>query len=74
MTKISVSVSEELLTYLDQNVGNRSALIETLLTQWRRQREDQEFAQACALIDELELGWDHQWQQAAITDWEASES
>ncbi|MGB7417402.1 MAG: hypothetical protein WA902_24610 [Thermosynechococcaceae cyanobacterium] len=68
MAKISVAVSKEWLTYLDQNVDNRNALIEALRSQWRKQREDQEFAQVCVLVDDLELGWDHQWQQAAITD------
>jgi antitoxin ParD1/3/4 len=34
--------------------------------------DDTAFALACALVDELELGWDSEWQQAAITDWEAS--
>jgi hypothetical protein len=25
---------------------------------------------ACALVDELELGWESEWQQATIIDWE----
>jgi hypothetical protein len=34
--------------------------------------DDAAFDLACALVDDLELGWDSEWQQAAITDWEAS--
>ena len=74
MAKISISLPDELLNYLDQKVENRSALIETLLEQWRQQQEDAALAEACSLVDELELGWDSEWQIAAITDWEASGS
>jgi len=72
MAKISISLPDELLTYIDQKVENRSALIESLLQQWQQQQEDAALAVACALIDELELGWSSEWQNAAITDWEAS--
>jgi Arc/MetJ-type ribon-helix-helix transcriptional regulator len=72
MAKISISLPDELLTYIDQKVENRSALIESLLQQWQQQQEDAALAVACALVDELELGWDSEWQNAAITDWEAS--
>lgn len=34
--------------------------------------KDAALALACALVDELELGWESEWQQAAIADWEAS--
>ncbi len=72
MAKISISIPDELLIYIDQKVENRSALIELLLQQWRRQKEDEALAQACKLVDELGLGWDEEWQTLAITDWEAS--
>ncbi|MDB9314319.1 hypothetical protein PN462_14490 [Spirulina sp. CS-785/01] len=38
----------------------------------QKQQEDQKLAEACALVDELELGWESEWQQVAITDSEAS--
>lgn len=38
----------------------------------QEEEKDEALALACALVDELELGWDSEWQQAAITDWEAS--
>jgi len=56
MAKISISLPDELLTYIDQNVENRSALIENLLTQWKKQQEDVALAVACSLVD-VELGW-----------------
>lgn len=71
MAKISISLPNELLNYIDQKVENRSALIESLLKQWQQQQEDAALAEACFLVDELELGWDSEWQKAAITDWEA---
>lgn len=70
--KISISLPDELVTYLDQRVDNRSELIEFLLQQWRKQQEDAAIAQACVLLDEHNLGWDEECEQAAITDWEAS--
>ncbi len=74
MAKISISLPDELLTYIDKNVENRSALIETLLAHWQQQQEDAALALACSLVDELELGWGSEWQSAAIMDWEASGS
>jgi metal-responsive CopG/Arc/MetJ family transcriptional regulator len=47
MAKISISIPDELLTYIDHKVKNRSALIELLLQQWRQQQEDEALAQAC---------------------------
>lgn len=74
MAKISISLPDELLTYINQQVENCSALIENLLKQWRQEQEDAALAIACSLVDELELGWQSEWQNAAITDWEASGS
>ncbi|GFE70471.1 hypothetical protein [Chroococcus sp. FPU101] len=72
MAQISLTVSDELLQYLVQKVDDPNILIESLLQEWRKQEEDQELAQACKLVDELKLGWDNEWQQAAFTDWEVS--
>lgn len=70
--KVSISLPDELVVYLDQRVDNRSQLIESLLQQWRKNQEEQAMAEACVLLDELNLGWDEECEQAAITDWEAS--
>jgi antitoxin ParD1/3/4 len=72
MAKISISIPDELVNYLDSHVDNRSALIEALLRQWRSQQEETALANACELVDELDLGWDTEWQTAAITDLEQS--
>jgi antitoxin ParD1/3/4 len=74
MAKISISLPDELVKYVDLQVENRSALIEALLEQWKRHREDKVLAEACAAVDELELGWDSEWQTLAITDMEVSGS
>ncbi len=70
--KVSISLPDELVSYLDAKVNNRSGLIESLLQQWRKQQQVEEMAQACLLLDEQNLGWDEECQQAAITDWEVS--
>ncbi|MEM9273456.1 MAG: hypothetical protein AAGA80_10910 [Cyanobacteria bacterium P01_F01_bin.143] len=72
MAKISISLLDELLNYLNQKVNDRSALIESLLQQWQKQQEDKALAEACEAIDELELGWTEEWQKAALTDWKKS--
>jgi Arc/MetJ-type ribon-helix-helix transcriptional regulator len=72
MAKISISLPDELLTYLDQQVDNRSAFIESLLREWQQKQENLALAEACVLVDEFELGWDGEWQKAAIIDSEAS--
>lgn len=68
--KVSISLSDDLVAYLDQKVENRSQLIESLLQRWRKQQEQRILVEAAIALDELE--WDEAWQQAAITDWEAS--
>ncbi|HSF74397.1 MULTISPECIES: hypothetical protein [unclassified Microcoleus] len=72
MSNISISLPDDLVTYVSQKAPNPSALIESLLQQWRKQQEKQALADACQLIDELNLGWDEEWQTQAITDWEVS--
>lgn len=72
MAKISISLPDNLLAYIDSKVENPSALIESLLQQWQQQQEKQALAEACKIVDELNLGWDEEWQIQAITDWEAS--
>lgn len=60
----------------DQNFGRIERLLAQLrseiLAQKLEENEDEKFAFACELVDELELGWEDEWQEAAITDWEAS--
>jgi antitoxin ParD1/3/4 len=69
--KVSISLPDELVAYLDTKVNNRSGLIESLLQQWRKQQQAEEIAQACLLLDDQNLGWDEECERAAITDWEA---
>jgi antitoxin ParD1/3/4 len=72
MAKISISLPSELVRFVDNHVENRSALIEGLLEQWKRHQEDELLAEACTAVDELNLGWEPEWQNAAIMDLEAS--
>jgi len=72
MTTISISLPDELVYYLDQKVEDKNLLMISILQQWQRQQEDQELAQACSIIDELDLGWTEECQTAAIMDSEVS--
>jgi hypothetical protein len=72
MATISISLPDELVQYLDQKVKDKNLLITSILQQWQRQQEDQELAQACSIIDELDLGWTEECQTAAIMDLEVS--
>jgi Arc/MetJ-type ribon-helix-helix transcriptional regulator len=72
MAKVSISIPDDLLAYIDRKVDNRSALIESLMKHWQAQQEDQTLADACGLVDQLGLGWDETCQDAMITDWQVS--
>jgi metal-responsive CopG/Arc/MetJ family transcriptional regulator len=69
--KVSISLPDELINYIDTKVGDRSRLVENLLQIWRKQQEEQAMVEACLLLDRLNEE-DDKWQQAAIIDWEAS--
>jgi metal-responsive CopG/Arc/MetJ family transcriptional regulator len=71
--KVSISLPDELVHYVDEHVGNRSRLVENLLHAWRKQQEKQAMLKACLLLDELSdqsTDENEAWQQAAIIDWE----
>ena len=70
--KVSISLPDELVHYVDDRVENRSRLIEGLLQAWRKQQEKQAMVEACLLLDDLINDEDAAWQQAAIIDWEVS--
>jgi metal-responsive CopG/Arc/MetJ family transcriptional regulator len=73
--KVSISLPDELVCYVDDRVENRNRLVEGLLRTWRNQQEKQAMVEACLLLDELSYqsnDEDEAWQQAAIIDWEVS--
>ena len=72
--KVSISLPDELVRYVDDRVENRSRLVEGLLQAWRKQQEKQAMIDTCLLLDELSGSNDEDeaWQQAAIIDWEVS--
>ena len=72
MATISISLPDELVHYLDQKIEYKNLLITSILQEWQRQQEDQELAQACSIVDELDLGWTEECQIAAIMDLEVS--
>ena len=74
MAQMSISLSDDLLTYIESKVENPDALIESLLQKWQQQQEKQALAEACKMVDKLNLGWEEEWQTQGITDWEASGS
>jgi antitoxin ParD1/3/4 len=68
MAEISISLPDELISYLDRKVNDKSGFIASILQEWRTQQEAEELAHACAAVDELELGWTEEWETAAIID------
>jgi Arc/MetJ-type ribon-helix-helix transcriptional regulator len=71
--KISISLPNELVRYVDERVVNRSQLIESLLSAWQKKQQQQAMLAACLILDEqTSIEDDAEWQQAAITDWEVS--
>lgn len=68
MAKISITLPDELVNYLDQKVPDKNTLITTILQQWREQQEIEEMAQASTIVDQLELGCTEEWETAAIID------
>jgi metal-responsive CopG/Arc/MetJ family transcriptional regulator len=67
--KISISLPNELVRYVDERVDNRSQLIESLLWDWQKKQQQQSMLTACLVLDEQTSAEDDEWQQAAITDW-----
>jgi Arc/MetJ-type ribon-helix-helix transcriptional regulator len=70
--KISISLPDRLVRYIDDRVDNRSQLIESLLSAWQKQQQQQAMLSACLVLDEQTSIEEEEWQQAAITDWEVS--
>jgi Arc/MetJ-type ribon-helix-helix transcriptional regulator len=69
IVKISISLPDELVRYIDERVVNRSQLIESLLSAWQKKQQKQAMLLACLALDEQTSVEDEEWQQAAITDW-----
>jgi Arc/MetJ-type ribon-helix-helix transcriptional regulator len=70
--KISISLPNEMVRYIDARVDNRSQLIESLLSAWQKKQQQQAMLSACLVLDEQTSVEEAEWQQAAITDWEVS--
>jgi Arc/MetJ-type ribon-helix-helix transcriptional regulator len=70
--KISISLPNELVRYIDEKVDNRSQLIESLLWAWQKKQQQQAMLAACLVLDDRSSVEDDEWQQAAITDWMVS--
>jgi metal-responsive CopG/Arc/MetJ family transcriptional regulator len=68
--KISIFLPNELVSYIDAWIDNRSQLIESLLCAWQREREREAMVTACLALDEISQPEEDECQQAAITDWE----
>ncbi len=65
--KISISLPDKLVRYIDERVVNRSKLIESLLLAWQRKQHQQAMLAACLVLDEQILTKDdEEWEQAAV--------
>ncbi|WP_373540216.1 type II toxin-antitoxin system ParD family antitoxin [Chamaesiphon sp.] len=70
--KISISLPNELVRYVDERVVNRSQLIESLLSAWQKKQQQHAILSACLTLDAQTSIEDEEWQQVTITDWEVS--
>jgi Arc/MetJ-type ribon-helix-helix transcriptional regulator len=70
--KISISLPNEMVRYIDERVDNRSQLIESLLWAWQKKQQQQAMLSACLVLDKQTSAQEEEWQQAAIIDWEVS--
>jgi antitoxin ParD1/3/4 len=68
MDKFSISLPDDLLNYIDQKVDNRSALIESLLKEWQEKQQNEALPAACAVVDELQLGWEREMTTQIIIE------
>lgn len=72
MTTLNISIPESIQNFVNQQItsGNYNNASEYILhlIDLHQQQEKQALAEACKLVDELNLGWDEQWQTQAITD------
>ena len=66
--KISISLPNELIRYIDERVDNRSQLIESLLWAWQKKQQQQAMLAACLALDERSSVEDDEWQQVAVID------
>jgi metal-responsive CopG/Arc/MetJ family transcriptional regulator len=64
--KISVSLPQELVNYIDNKVDNRSKLIESLLLTWQKQQQQELMVAACLALDEQQSTEEAEWQHAQI--------
>jgi Arc/MetJ-type ribon-helix-helix transcriptional regulator len=53
--KTSISLSDELVKYIDDQVDNRSQLIKSLLLAWQKKQRQQEMLAACLFLEEQTL-------------------
>jgi hypothetical protein len=60
------------ISSVNHKTSNPSVLIASLLQEWRKQQEIQALAEACKLIEELDLGWDEECQTQGIAGAEIS--
>ncbi len=75
MPKISISLSDELLSFVDEQGENRSRVIAGILQEHRRNRLrqalDRAYADYARLCAEDDQGWWVDWERAALLDEEA---
>jgi metal-responsive CopG/Arc/MetJ family transcriptional regulator len=70
--KISISLPDRLVRYIDERVDDRSQLIESLLSDWQKKQQQQEMLSACLVLDEQMSIEEEEWQRAGISNWGVS--
>jgi len=72
MPKISISLSQELLNFLDSYGANRSRAVSMILQEQRKQKMLRELSQAYEDYREFcredDRGWRPEWEKASMSD------
>jgi len=72
MPKVSVSLPEDVLSFVDELGSNRSKTIVTILQSYQRNKQKEELTKAyddyAALCEEDDSDWWPQWEAAEVHD------
>jgi Arc/MetJ-type ribon-helix-helix transcriptional regulator len=60
--KVSVSLPQDLVTYIDNQVDNHSKLIESLLLTWQKRQQQDLMVTAYFASDDQQLMEEDEWQ------------
>jgi len=70
MAKISVSIPDDILDFIDHTDKNRSKAIVTIIRDYKKKKEDEELARAYEEYDQIYAEEMSDWEKTACIDME----